>query len=371
MRVVTFGTYDKRTHPRIAILIEGLRGAGDHVVEVNAPLGIGTNARVDMLRRPSRAPMLLARLCRRWVQLTVNARRLGPDDAPDVVIVGYLGQFDIHLARLLFHRRPIVLDQLVFAVETAQDRGVASRWKLALLGRIDSTAVARADVVLVDTSERCGLPGPGYHGRVVPVPVGAPERWFAAGGRRAPRQPGQLLRVVFFGLYTPLQGTPVIGAALAKLADAPDIEVTMIGRGQDLDRAKSAAHSNERVIWREWVDADELPGVLADSDVCLGIFGTGPKALSVVPNKVYQGAAAGCAIITSDTGPQRHALGDDAAYYVPAGDSEALAGALRRLAGDPTEVKRLQIAARQRAESRFRPASVVQPLREQLAALVG
>jgi glycosyltransferase involved in cell wall biosynthesis len=42
---------------------------------------------------------------------------------------------------------------------------------------------------------------------------------------------------------------------------------------------------------------------------------------------VFQGAAAGCAIVTSDIPPQRRALGD-AALLVPPGDPAALAAAL-------------------------------------------
>ena len=63
------------------------------------------------------------------------------------------------------------------------------------------------------------------------------------------------------------------------------------------------------VTWRDWVPTAELPGLVASHDVCLGIFGDTDKALSVVPTKVYQGAAAGCASITSDTAPQRRGVG--------------------------------------------------------------
>ena len=51
--------------------------------------------------------------------------------------------------------------------------------------------------------------------------------------------------MVFYGLYTPLQGTPVIGAALSLLAWTP-IEVTMIGDGQDAPAAKAAAGGQRR-----------------------------------------------------------------------------------------------------------------------------
>jgi glycosyltransferase involved in cell wall biosynthesis len=85
-----------------------------------------------------------------------------------------------------------------------------------------------------------------------------------------------------------------------------------------------------------------------------------------VPNKVYEGAAAGCAVVTSDTPPQRRALAE-AACLVPAGDAEALADALRMLADDPDRLADYRTRARLAAKERFTPAAIVWPLRERLA----
>lgn len=101
--------------------------------------------------------------------------------------------------------------------------------------------------------------------------------------------------------------------------------------------------------------------------VCLGIFSTGPKALCVVPNKVFQGAAAGCAVVTADTPPQRRALGDSA-VLVPPGDPELLAEALLRLASHPDELAELRGRARRLADARFAPGQVVTPLLRSLGA---
>jgi glycosyltransferase involved in cell wall biosynthesis len=119
------------------------------------------------------------------------------------------------------------------------------------------------------------------------------------------------------------------------------------------------------VTWIDWLPPDSLPAIVGTFDVCLGIFGAGSKARRVVPNKVYQGAAAGCAIVTSDTAPQRRALGD-AATFVPPGDAGALAAALRELAADPGRVQALRDRARALAAAEFTPASVVVPLRDRL-----
>jgi glycosyltransferase involved in cell wall biosynthesis len=361
MRVLLFGTYDTSTHPRVAAIAEGLGSAGFDVTECNAPLGLDTAARVGMLARPWRAPALLARLARRWVTLARRARRM---PAPDVVLVGYLGHFDVHLARLLFRRVPVVLDHLVGASDTARDRRLDGGVRQVLLRMIDAAALRAADIIVVDTDEHlAALPGQ-HRPRGVVVPVGAPAAWLGAARPAGwPEVPGPL-RVVFYGLYTPLQGTPVIGAALGLIAGEP-IEVTMIGSGQDLAETRAAAAANGSVRWLDWVPAAELPALVAGHHVCLGIFGTGDKARRVVPNKVFQGAAAGCAIVTSDTAPQRRVLAD-AAVLIPPGDPAALAAALVQLAGDRRRLADLRRQAHELAEQ-FTPGQIVTPLVRQLS----
>jgi glycosyltransferase involved in cell wall biosynthesis len=319
-----------------------------------------------MLARPwIGGPALLGRLASRWTTLAVRAARM---PMPDVVVVGYLGHFDVHLARLVFRVRglirrrrvPIVLDHLIGASDTGKDRRLDGGPRQVILRMIDAGALRAADVIVVDTDEHLASLPERHRSRAVVVHVGAPAAWYdAALAVTAPRPRGAL-RVVFYGLYTPLQGTPTIGAALGKIAGA-DIEVTMIGRGQDEAPTKSAAAANGSVRWLDWVPAAELPALVAEHDVCLGIFGTGEKARRVVPNKVFQGAAAGCAILTSDTAPQRRLLAD-AAVLVPPGDADALAAALLSLAGDRERLADLRDAARALADKQFAPEQVVVPL---------
>jgi glycosyltransferase involved in cell wall biosynthesis len=361
MRILLFGTYDTSMHPRVATIAEGLRASGTEVAECNAPLGLDTAARVRMLARPWQAPGLLVRLASRWAALARRARRM---PAPDVVLVGYLGHFDVHLAKLLFRGVPVVLDHLVGAGDTARDRRLDGGLRQELLRMIDAAALRAADIVVVDTEEHLAALPERYRPRAVVVPVGAPAAWYDAARPTDERTAGPL-RVVFYGLYTPLQGTPVIGAALGRIAGTP-IEVTMIGRGQDEPQARAAAAASQGVRWVDWVPAADLPALVASHDVCLGIFGTGDKALRVVPNKVFQGAAAGCAIVTSDTAPQRRALGD-AAVLVPPGDPEALAKALLRLADDRAELERLRERSHALAARQFAPEQIVAPLAGKLA----
>jgi glycosyltransferase involved in cell wall biosynthesis len=369
MRVLFFGTYDADAHPRVAVLRDGLAAAlaeSGTVDECNAPLGLTTAARVSMLRRPWLLPRFAWRLATCWAILIRRARRR---PRPDVVVVGYLGHFDVLLARRLFRHSTIVLDHLIGASDTATDRGVSGGRRQQLLRLLDERALSAADVVVVDTEEhRDSLP-PAHRSRAVVVAVGAPVSWFAPTPGSGAAEDDRPLRVVFFGLFTPLQGTPVIGAALAQLAadgaGGRDIDVTMVGSGQDADATRRLATGNTRVTWHDWVPARELPAVVSEHDVCLGIFGTGPKALRVVPNKVFQGAAAGTAIVTSDTAPQRRVLGD-AAVFVPPGDAVGLAAALRRLAAEPGELEQGRARAHRLALEEFAPDRVVRPLLERL-----
>ncbi|PFG44323.1 glycosyltransferase involved in cell wall biosynthesis [Isoptericola jiangsuensis] len=364
--ILALGTYDAARHPRAGILVAGLRARGWTVTEVNHPLGFSTAARVRMLRQPWRLPLLALRLMACWALLVrddlAHRRAHG---APGAVLVGYLGHFDVVLARLLHPRTPVVLDHLVFAADTALDRG-ARGLRVRLLRGLDRLALACADVVLVDTDEHAGMAAaldrraslkvrPGgpmtdlqrrSTGReVVVVPVGAPDAWFVGSDGGAAARP---LHVVFFGLFTPLQGAEVVARALADAlpraaATGTPVTATMIGSGQDHAAARAALAGTDGVTWVDWVEPADLPALVARADVCLGIFSATPKGLRVVPNKVFQGLAAGCVVVTSDTPPQRRLLAGHV-ELVPPADPAALADRLLDLT-DPTVLA----AARERA----------------------
>jgi hypothetical protein len=109
---------------------------------------------------------------------------------------------------VLFPRTTIVLDQLIFAADTARDRGERSSLKLALLRLIDLAATSAATLVVVDTDENLELLSPRHRSKGLVVPVGATRSWSEA--QRGTSSPDDPMRVVFFGLFTPLQGAVVV-----------------------------------------------------------------------------------------------------------------------------------------------------------------
>lgn len=346
------------------MLIEGLREHGHDVAEANVPLGLSTAERVDMLGSASGPLKLVGKLARSWFRLAEKSLRARGRNRPDALLIGYMGHFDVWLARLLFPRTTIVLDHLIYASTTAVDRGVGGgSAKQKLLRFLDRSAIRLADVVLLDTVEHLDLMPEGTAHKGLVVAVGAPDFWFV--DRPADPAPGPL-RVVFFGLFTPLQGAVTIGEAIRLLADAP-VEFTMIGSGQDLEATRAAATGGAPTEWVPWVDSAALPAEVASFDVGLGIFGTTDKARRVVPNKVYQCEAAGVAVVTSDTEAQRRILGTSA-DLVPEGDAAALAEALRALASDRARLAERRHDARAWAEEHFTPKAVTAPLDELLRA---
>ena len=74
LRVVMFGTYDEANHPRVRVLREGLIALGHDVEVVSVPLRLDTAARVDLARRPWRAPLVALRVRPTWVSLLVRSR---------------------------------------------------------------------------------------------------------------------------------------------------------------------------------------------------------------------------------------------------------------------------------------------------------
>jgi glycosyltransferase involved in cell wall biosynthesis len=278
-----------------------------------------------------------------------------------------MGHFDVILARILYPHATIVLDHLIFAADTAKDRGATGRILNRVLWTLDRAALRAADVIVVDTPAHRAMVPNTLRAKTAVVLVGAPQAWFDA---RPSAQPSSAddsrspLSVMFFGLFTPLQGTPVIASGLRDAAAERPIRITMVGTGQDYDECRRIL-SDTDVTWVDWVDADDLPGLIASHDVCVGILGTTSKAQHVIPNKVYQGMAAGCCVITSDTPAQRKILGD-AAMWCPPGDSQALTDRLVSLSDDRDLLGDMKQRAARLADRSFSSDKVTRALAEAL-----
>ncbi|MCU0724739.1 MAG: hypothetical protein MUE73_02950 [Planctomycetes bacterium] len=150
MRVVYFGTYSTgEGYPRNRVLIEGLRRNGVRVEEVNADF---FRDAADKIAGPTGVRGRI-RTARAWLRLVRLRARCGPCDA---VVVGYTGQADLFLARLLFagSGHPVVLDAFLSLHDTlVRDRGLVREGTAVarLLSFLDRASCRAADLVLIDT----------------------------------------------------------------------------------------------------------------------------------------------------------------------------------------------------------------------------
>jgi glycosyltransferase involved in cell wall biosynthesis len=349
-RVCFFGAYDP-AYPRNRILRDGLRRAGLDVLQ----------ARV----RETRA-------FRRWPALAAAWRRVA--GASDVVLVPEFRHKDVPLARALCGRRPLVFDPLVSRWDT-----LVGDWKLhgensgqARWNRlIDRWSLSAADLVLCDTWAHGELFAElgAKRAALRRVLVGAEDAFFAV----PPPPAGETLRITYIGGFLPLHGTRTILEAAALLearAGLPPWRLFMVGVGIDYDRARAFAAERRlaRVEFAGRLPYQEAPRVLADSHVVLGAFGEGEKTARVIPHKLWQGLAAGRAVVTGD-GPGVREVFVDGVHValVPRGDAGALADAVAALLRSGARREALGAAARARAFETGTPDAVGRSLADAIA----
>jgi glycosyltransferase involved in cell wall biosynthesis len=325
LRLLYFGTYD-RSYPRNAQVISCLRRAGVEVRERHEPVWDGRRSSWRAgVRDAGRLALAEARLFR------------PPRERFDAVIVGYPGHFDLPAARRAARGAPVVFNPLVSLADTfVEDRGRFQPGSAAArtLELVDRRALRSADLVVFDTQVHADhLAGLADldPSRVAVCFVGAEERVFAPGWR----QP-ESFTCLFVGKLIPLHGLETILEA-ARLA--PELPFRIVGSGQ-LEPLLAGAPANVEHV--PWVEYELLPAELHRAGCALGVFGTSAKAARVIPNKAFQALACATPLVSADTPAARELLADgESALLVPAGDGEALARAVRRLAADPGLAERL------------------------------
>ena len=360
-RVLVIGTFDPAT-PRARQwfrLLERL----ECDVEVKNVGSWGSDRASGSAASPAKMLLKALRSLPRAVLYLLRCRR------PDVVVFLYPGHLDAcvlgPIARL--RRIPAVLDVFISLYDTAVvDRGLRStRSPVAFATRaLDVLACWSVRTVVVDTPEHADFFARFTHrarSRFAVLWVGAEELRFITAD-----DPGDDAPILWYLTYIPLHGFETVARAAAHLGD-DDRTFRLIGNGQQRTEAEKLAHELglTNVEFVDQIPEAELPAEIARASICLGVFGTSDKAARVVPNKVFQCAAAGRAVITAATPAVINAFGD-ALVTVPVGDLSALAAAIRDLRGP----ERLAVAARARAtfEQRYSEAALADDLGDILAA---
>lgn len=337
MRAVLFGTYN-RAHSANRILAQAMTAVGCQVLELHEPLWERTRDKDASYFGPWR----LLRLALAWLGAAWRlAGRWRATGGGGLVVCGFNGQLDVFLARLIAGRQArIVFAPLVTITETLVEdrqryhpRSFAAR----VFRRLDLWSFALSDLVVIDSEEhrRYLLELGADPSKVLVCHLGVDAQAFPIEAHPVPRLPKSRLQVLYFGQYLPLHGLDVIVDAVARLAHRDDLEFLFIGTGDERTRVEREVRaSRAHATFIDWVEYAELGARVREADIVLGIFGASRKARMVIPNKLYEAAALGCAVLTADTPAIREVFEPGRDLLVCEAQGAALAAAIERLAAD-------------------------------------
>jgi glycosyltransferase involved in cell wall biosynthesis len=339
LRVCYFGTY-RANYTRNKILLAGLHARKNvRVFECHVQLWHGIEDRVEQASGGWRNPRFWARVVSTYWRL-FRAHNRTP--AYDVMLIGYPGQFDTYLGRLLtwWRRKPMALDILMSLHLVAEERGLVERnpGTGRLLFRLEKTGLSLPDMLISENDayesyyrRRFDL----EKERFEQVPHGADDRTFYP--RARVRNDG-VFRVTYHGGYLPSHGLDAVIGAAKLLDHETDVQFHFFGDGPEKERIMKIASDEalENVVFHGFVTMDELLESIAQTDVSLGVFGSTKQSHYTIQNKIWEGLAMARPVISGDSEIVRESLTHgEHIYLVERDDAESLAEGLRTLRDDP------------------------------------
>jgi glycosyltransferase involved in cell wall biosynthesis len=148
----------------------------------------------------------------------------------------------------------------------------------------------------------------------------------------------------------------VVAAAALKRAGENTVRILAVGDGSERGALEREVRKQrlDNVLVLPPVPREDVPGLIGAADVTLTIFAPHPALALNSPNKFFDSLAAGRPVVVNVDGWLRRLVEEnDAGVYVPAGDGEALAGALSKLAAQPGRLRQMGANARALAEREF------------------
>ena len=311
MKICFFGIYDPG-YSRNAILLAGLRLAGVEIVEC---------------REDSHDPWRYFKLCRSLFSLK---------NKYDFVYAAYPGTLPTIFARLISNK-PVVSDAFYSMYDSVvNDRREIKWWhpralKLLIL---DWLAIMSAHLVITDTLAQKGYWSSWWlvsSKKIHTVYLGTNDKVFYP----IPSPPKDYFLVYFYGTYIPVQGIDKIIEAARICEDIPQIQFRLIGAASDSEKVlkftKKYKPKNIEFIGR--VALSELNTYMAPADLVLGIFGDIERGRRAIPNKVYDGLAAGKPVMTMEAYAVREVFSEQEVFFVKT-NPESIASGIKKLFGD-------------------------------------
>lgn len=304
LRVCYFGTY-RSNYNRNQIMITGLKLNGVEVIECHVTLWHSIEDRVQIVSGGWLHPKFWWRVLVTYWKLLRLYRRVGDYD---LLMIGYPGQSDVIMARLLswLRGKPLVWDVFMSIYLIALERKLDSHSPITVnfLRWFEHLALRLPDMLIQDTNEYVAWFEKTYGispKRFRLVPTGADNRIFHPKSQE--NMDNSIFRVIYYGTFIPNHGVEFIVEAAHILEKNKSIHIELIGNGPDKAKVQSLTREYKlsNVTFLEWLDKTELVLKMAHSDVCLGTFGTTPQSLMTIHNKIYEALSMEKPVITGDS----------------------------------------------------------------------
>ena len=309
----------------------------------------------------------------KYRDIFMQIRRAAKDT--DVVWVGYLSPLVVPVAYLAMGKK-IIYNALGSAYEAyILDRAVARRFsfKAFLFWFSDFLAFHLANLSLVE-SEAQGK----YLARYYFVPkrklavvfTGVNTDIFHPDSNI---EKAKVFTVAFRGMFIPATGVEVVLDAAKLLKDEP-IKFWVSGWGQLLPFVQSFIKENKLTnveLNTIFLEPPELRQKLLSAHVMLGQFSKNSRLERTIQHKISEALALGMPLITRDSPSNREILQDrENCLFVPPGDPQALAGAIRELTRDVALREKISEEAQETYQNRLSLSSLGDGLERVLIGII-
>lgn len=176
-----------------------------------------------------------------------------------------------------------------------------------------------------------------------------------------PTREGRVPTLLYIGTLADWQGLEVVIKALPKILEKRPVQLRIVGRGRSRQRKSLSKHIRKlgvegSVIMQPAVPHHEIPGLIAESDICIAPLGLNDRNVTqgACPIKVLEYMAAARPLIASNMPIIRELVREDvdALLFSPS-DAEDLARQVLTLLNDFQLSQRLASSASERALTKF------------------
>ncbi len=196
-------------------------------------------------------------------------------------------------------------------------------------------------------------------GRVTVIPNGVSPSDFSPSP--LPNRDGRVPVMLYIGTLADWQGLDVVVKALPHILEKQPLQLRIVGRGRSRQRKLLAKQIRklgveEHVIVQSAVPHHEVPGLIAESDICVAPLGLNDRNVTqgACPIKVLEYMAAGRPLLASNMPIVRELVREDVdALLFSSNDPEDLARQALTLLGDLDLSQRLAESASSHALTKF------------------